>query len=63
MLDIATVLSAAKVKLTSLNARELEAGRAVAFVSMDVHSRAELQAAINRLTVIPGVSEVRRPGV
>ncbi len=63
VLDVATVLSAAKVKLTGLNARELEAGRAVAFVSMDVHSRAELQAAINRLSVIPGVSEVRRPGV
>ncbi len=63
VLDIATVLSAAKVKITSLSAREADAGRAVAFVSMDVHSRAELQAAISRLSVIQGVSEVKRPGV
>ena len=63
VLDIATVLAAAKVKITSLSAREADAGRAVAFVSMDVHSRAELQAAISRLSVIQGVSEVKRPGV
>lgn len=63
VLDIATVLSAAKVKVTSLSAREVGGGKAVAFVSMDVHSRAELQAAISRLSVIQGVSEVKRPGV
>ncbi len=63
VLDIATVLATAKVKITSLSAREIEGGNAVAFVSMDVHTRAELQAAIHRLSVISGVSEVKRPGV
>ncbi|MDD6188116.1 MAG: bifunctional (p)ppGpp synthetase/guanosine-3',5'-bis(diphosphate) 3'-pyrophosphohydrolase [Clostridiales bacterium] len=63
VLDIATVLATAKVKITSLSAREIEGGQAVAFVSMDVHTRAELQAAIHRLSVIRGVTEVKRPGV
>ena len=63
VLDIATVLATAKVKITSLSAREIEGGQAVAFVSMDVHTRAELQAAIHRLSVIKGVTEVKRPGV
>ncbi|MBR6522344.1 MAG: bifunctional (p)ppGpp synthetase/guanosine-3',5'-bis(diphosphate) 3'-pyrophosphohydrolase [Oscillospiraceae bacterium] len=63
VLDIATVLATAKVKITSLSAREVEGGQAVAFVSMDVHTRAELQAAIHRLSVIKGVTEVKRPGV
>ena len=63
VLDIATVLATAKVKITSLSAREIEGGQAVAFVSMDVHTRAELQAAIHSLSVIRGVTEVKRPGV
>ena len=63
VLDIATVLATAKVKITSLSAREIDGGQAVAFVSMDVHTRAELQAAIHRLSVIRGVTEVKRPGV
>ncbi len=63
VLDIATVLSTAKIKITSLNAREIGGGKAMAVVSLEVHSRAELQAAINRLSMIQGVSEVKRPGV
>jgi (p)ppGpp synthase/HD superfamily hydrolase len=50
------------VKITSLSIRELPAGKAVAFLSLDVRDLAELNTAMNRLSMIAGVSEVRRPG-
>jgi (p)ppGpp synthase/HD superfamily hydrolase len=63
VMEIATVLSAAKVKITSVSVRELPGGKAVAFLSLDVKDLNELSTAINRLSMLPGVSEVRRPGV
>ena len=38
-------------------------GKAMAFVSIEVKSLAELNTAISRLRVISGVSDVKRPGV
>ncbi len=63
VMEIATVLSATKVKITSLSIRELQGGKAVAFLSLEVKDLGELTAAINRLSMIAGVTEVRRPGV
>lgn len=63
VMEIATVLSATKVKITSLSVRELQGGKAVAFLSLEVKDLAELSVAINRLSMIAGVTDVRRPGV
>jgi GTP pyrophosphokinase len=63
VMEIATVLSSVKVKITSLSIRELPGGKAVAFLSLDVKDLTELNTAINRLSMIAGVADVRRPGV
>ncbi len=62
IMDIATALSAAKVKITSLSVRELTGGGSVAFITVEVKDTAELTSAINRLALIKGVTEVRRTG-
>ena len=63
VIDIATTLAAIKAKVRALSVREIEGGLAVAQISMEVGSRDELRFAINKLSAIPGVSEVRRGGV
>ena len=50
-------------KITSLNVREVGNGKALAFITIEIKDLAALQAAMNRLRIIPGVSEVERPGV
>ncbi len=63
VIDIATTLAAIKAKVRALSVREIEDGLAVAQISMEVGNRDELRFAINKLSAIPGVSEVRRGGV
>ena len=63
VIDIATTLAAINAKVKALSVREIEGGLAVAQISMEVGSRDELRFAINKLSAIPGVSEVRRGGV
>lgn len=63
IVDIATALGAVKTKITSLNVREVGNGKALAFITIEIKDLAALQAAMNRLRIIPGVSEVERPGV
>ncbi|NLL38283.1 MAG: bifunctional (p)ppGpp synthetase/guanosine-3',5'-bis(diphosphate) 3'-pyrophosphohydrolase [Clostridiales bacterium] len=63
IVDIATALGAVKTKITSLNVREVGNGKALAFITIEVKDLAALQTAMNRLRIIPGVSDVERPGV
>ncbi len=63
VIDIATTLAAIKAKVRALSVREIEGGLAVAQISMEVGDRDELRFAINKLSAIPGVNEVRRGGV
>jgi len=61
LLDIATALSAIKVRVRGLTARDI-AGTATAFISLEVRDLRELQTATNKLSGISGVIDVRRGG-
>jgi GTP pyrophosphokinase len=59
-LDVATVLSAAKVKVTTLSARSAPDGYAVISIALEVKNRDELNSLINKLGQISGVYQVKR---
>lgn len=59
-LDVATVLSAAKVRVTSLSAQALPDGYAKVSLLLEVKDVNELSAVMNRLNQISGVFQVRR---
>ena len=59
-LDIAMVLSSAKVKVTALAARGMPDGYAVVSVVMEVKNKEELTTVINKLNQIQGVYQVAR---
>ena len=63
IIDIATAMNAEKVTITSLNIRETPGGGAVAYMTLMVHDREELAAAIRRLRGLRGVKDAVRPGV
>ena len=60
MLDVATVLSAAKVKVTALSARAMSDGHALVNIVAEVRNTEELNGVINKLHNIPGVYYVAR---
>ena len=60
MLDIATVMTALKVRMTELTARAVGSGRAVVFLNFQVHNQTELESVRLRLRGISGVYNVRR---
>ncbi len=59
-LDIATALSAAKVKVTALAARSMPDGYAVINMVLEVKDKTELNTVINKLNNIQGVYQVLR---
>ena len=59
-LDVAMVLSAAKVKTTSLSARSMPDGYANVNIVLEVKNQSELTAVINKLGQIQGVYQVKR---
>ena len=59
-LDVATVLSAAKVKVTTLAARGLPDGYAAISIVLEIKDREELTGLINKLSQISGVYQVKR---
>ena len=59
-LDIAMVLSAAKVKVTNLSARGMPDGYAAVFIALEVKNREELTSLINKLGQVSGVYQVKR---
>jgi GTP pyrophosphokinase len=63
IVDIATALNAAKTKINSLNVRDMGNGKFLAFITIEVGDLVTLTSAMTRLKMIPGVSEVDRPGV
>ena len=58
---IATILSAAKVHVSSLNARSTADGFALISLAVDVSDSQQLQAVMRRLEQISGVMRVTRP--
>jgi len=63
VLDVATILGALKMKLSSITARDMGDGIATVFLTVEVKSRDELATAIARLSGIPGVHDIKRSGV
>ncbi len=59
-LDIAMVLSSAKVKITSLSARSLPDGYASITLALEVKDLQELTSVINKLNQISGVYQIKR---
>ncbi len=59
-LDVATVLSALKVRVCTLSARAAEDGSALVTVEVEVKDRNQLQQVINKMGQIHGVSTVKR---
>ena len=61
LVDISTILSAAKVHVSSLNARSTADGFALISLAVDVSDSQQLQAVMRRLEQISGVMHVTRP--
>ena len=61
LVDISTILSAAKVQVSSLNARSTADGFALISLAVDVSDSQQLQAVMRRLEQISGVMRVTRP--
>ena len=59
-LDVAMVLSAAKVKVTALSARSMADGYAVVHIELEVKDKEELASITNKLNNIQGVYQVVR---
>ena len=59
-LDVASVLNAAKVKVTELAGREMPSGKARMLATFEVRNVEELEGIRNRIRQISGVVEVRR---
>ena len=59
-LDIATALSASKVKVTELSGRDMPAGKARTIATFEVKNVQELEAIRSRIRSIAGVLDVRR---
>ena len=59
-LDVASVLNAAKVKVTELAGREMPAGKARIVATFEVKNVEELEGIRNRIRQISGVVDVRR---
>ena len=62
VMDIATVLNTINAKVRSLNARDLDNGRSIVSITLEVRDLDDLRIIINRLSGISGVSEVKRNG-
>jgi len=62
VIDIATTLAAINARVRALSVREADHGLALAQISMEVGGRDELKYAINKLSAIQGVIDVRRSG-
>ncbi len=62
VMDIATVLTALKVKVTGLTARDMGGGVATVYITIDVMDKAELSVAMTKLMGVRSVKEVKRQG-
>ncbi len=59
-LDIAMILSTAKLKVSGLTARSLPDGYATVSVMVEVRNKEELSTVVNKLNQVQGVYEVKR---
>ncbi len=62
IMDIATVLNSLKVRVISLSGRNTGGGMAAVFITLEVKNLSELNTAMARISMTPGVTDVRRSG-
>ncbi len=62
VMDIATALNSLNAKVRSLNARDVEGGRSIVNIGLEIRNIDELRTVMNKLSSISGVSEVNRNG-
>jgi GTP pyrophosphokinase len=60
VVDVASVLNALNVKISSFNARASSTGDVLVSIVVDVANRDELISAMAKLMAVPGVTDVRR---
>ena len=60
MLDIATVLTGLRVRISEMNARNVPGGQCLIAMTFSVHSLTELESICTRLRGISGVKQIRR---
>jgi len=60
VVDVASVLNALNVKISSFNARDVGGGKAFVSVDIGVRNRSELVSAMSKIMSVPGVTDVRR---
>ena len=60
LLDIATVMTAQKIKMREINCRTISEGHAVTSLTFSVHNVEELNAVCSKIRSVPGVEQVRR---
>lgn len=61
VMDIATILSAANIKMTTFNAKDVN-GQSVVFLALELHNSHELNTVITKLSAVSGVLRVERNG-
>ena len=61
IVDVSTVLSSTKTRVSSLNARSTPDGFGLIEIEMEVSDANQLRTVVRRLEQIPGVMRVVRP--
>ena len=60
LLDMATIMTALKLRVTELGSRALPDGTAITNITFQVSHLSDLEAVRSRIRAIPGVTEIRR---
>ena len=60
ILDIASIISNLKIKMTSLQGKDVGDGLSIISMSIEVHDLEELSAAVSRLRSVSGVRDIKR---
>lgn len=60
VMDIATILNALKIRMTSLSAKDVEGGITSVSIVIEIKNQEELNSAIARLSAISGVVSIKR---
>ena len=59
-LDIATIMTSLKIRVSEMSSRTLPEGKAVTLMTFQVHSRDELDTVLARVRAVPGVTDIKR---
>ena len=60
IMDIATIMTGMKIKVSEMSSRALPDGKAVTILTFEVRSRDELETVCGKVRAVPGVEEIKR---